>query len=43
MGKFPEYIGSQYGNLRWIICKCCFLIMNSINRAIYNNVVNFQI
>lgn len=35
MGNFSEYIGSQFGNPRGIIGKCCCLIMNMINRAMY--------
>lgn len=38
MSKFTEYIGSQFGNPRGIIGKCCCLLMNSINRAMYRSV-----
>lgn len=39
MGKFTEYIGSQFANPRGVIDKCCCLIMNSINKAMYKNIV----
>ena len=39
MGKFTEYIGSQFANPRGVIGKCCCLIMNSINKAMYKNIV----
>lgn len=39
MGKFSEYIGSQFGNPRGPIGLCCCLIMNSINRAMYHGVI----
>ncbi len=35
MSKFTEYIGSQFGNPRGLVGKCCCLIMNCINRAMY--------
>ena len=38
MSKFTEYIGSQFGNPRGIIGKCCCLLMNSINRSMYRSV-----
>ena len=40
MIRFSEYIGSQFGNPRGIIGKCCCLIMNIINQAMYRNVVS---
>ena len=39
MGKINEYIGSQFGNPRGIIGKVCCLMMNVINRLMYNSVV----
>ncbi|HOM02628.1 MAG TPA: class I SAM-dependent methyltransferase [Acetivibrio sp.] len=39
MSKFSEYIGSQFGNPRGIVGKCCCIIMNVINKAMYRRVV----
>ena len=39
MGKFTEYIGSQFGNPRGFVGKVCCLIMNIINKAMYKNTV----
>lgn len=39
MGKFTEYIGSQFGNPRGVVGKLCCLIMNRMNRAMYKSVV----
>ncbi|GAE88816.1 class I SAM-dependent methyltransferase [Acetivibrio straminisolvens] len=39
MGKFLEYIGSQFGNPRGFVGKCCCIIMNVINKAMYRRVV----
>jgi arsenite methyltransferase len=39
MRKFTEYIGSQFGNPRGFVGICCCFIMNTINRAMYTNVV----
>lgn len=41
MSKFTEYIGSQFGNPRGLVGKCCCLIMNYINKAMYKNVVKY--
>lgn len=41
MGKFANYIGSQFGNPRGIIGKGCCVIMNIINKAMYRRVVSF--
>jgi len=35
MGKFTEYIGSQFGNPRGIVGKICCIIMNVINNKMY--------
>lgn len=40
MGKFSAYIGSQCGNPRGFVGKCCCLLMNVINRAMYRAIVN---
>lgn len=40
MGKFSEYIGSQFGNPRGFIGKCCCVIMNVINKAMYRRIVS---
>ena len=40
VGKFSEYIGSQFGNPRGLIGKCCSVIMNVINRAMYRKTVS---
>lgn len=37
MGKFTEYIGSQFGNPRGFIGKVCCVIMNVINQKMYKN------
>ena len=38
MGKFTEYIGTQFGNPRGPVGKICCLIMNMINRSMYKSV-----
>lgn len=38
MGKFSEYIGSQFGNPRGFIGKVCCLLMNTINRGMYSSI-----
>ncbi len=38
MGRFSEYIGSQFGNPRGIIGTICCLIMNKINRRMYESI-----
>ncbi|PHV71385.1 hypothetical protein CS063_04870 [Sporanaerobium hydrogeniformans] len=40
MSRFSEYIGSQFGNPRGIVGKCCCIIMNIINKAMYRKVVS---
>ncbi|MBQ2745043.1 MAG: class I SAM-dependent methyltransferase [Lachnospiraceae bacterium] len=40
MGGFSRYIGSQFGNPRGFIGKCCCVIMNIINKAMYRKVVS---
>lgn len=40
MGKFTEYIGSQFGNPRGFVGKVCCIIMNIINNAMYKNTVS---
>jgi len=40
MRKLSEYIGSQFGNPRGFIGKICCLIMNIINKTMYNGVVD---
>lgn len=40
MGRFSRYIGSQFGNPRGFIGKCCCVIMNVINKAMYRKVVS---
>jgi len=40
MRRLSEYIGSQFGNPRGIIGKICCLIMNIINKTMYNGVVD---
>lgn len=39
MRKFSEYIGSQFGNPRGFVGKCCCFLMNRINKAMYKRVV----
>lgn len=39
MGKFTEYIGSQFGNPRGFVGKVCCIIMNIINKKMYKNTV----
>lgn len=41
MSKFTQYIGSQFGNPRGLVGKICCLIMNTINKAMYKNIVNY--
>ncbi len=38
MSKFTEYIGSQFGNPRGFIGKCCCVIMNVINNVMYRKI-----
>ena len=40
MSKFSEYIGSQFGNPRGFVGKCCCIIMNTINNSMYRKVVS---
>lgn len=40
VSKFTEYIGSQFGNPRGFIGKCCCVIMNIINNAMYRKIVS---
>ena len=40
MSGFSEYIGSQFGNPRGLIGKCCCIIMNVINKAMYRKTVS---
>lgn len=40
MRKFSDYIGSQFGNPRGFIGKCCCLVMNIINKKMYKKIVN---
>ncbi|MDD6038492.1 MAG: class I SAM-dependent methyltransferase [bacterium] len=40
MSRFTEYIGSQFGNPRGIMGKGCCLIMNTINRPMYMNLIS---
>jgi len=40
MRRLSEYIGSQFGNPRGIIGRICCLIMNIINKTMYNGVVD---
>lgn len=40
MGKFTEYIGSQFGNPRGIVGKICCIIMNVINNKMYIKTVS---
>lgn len=40
MSKFTEYIGSQFAYPRGLAGKCCCLIMNVINKAMYRAVIN---
>lgn len=40
LGKFTEYIGSQFGNPRGLVGKVCCVIMNIINKAMYRNTVS---
>lgn len=40
MRKFSEYIGSQFGNPRGIIGKCCCIFMNTINNRMYRKIVS---
>ena len=37
---FYRYIGSQFSNLRGIIGKICFIIMNLMNKVMYNNITD---
>ena len=37
---FSEYIGSQFGNPRGLVGKCCCVVMNVINKAMYLKVVS---
>lgn len=39
MSRFSEYIGSQFGNPRGVVGKCCCVIMNIINNTMYKKVV----
>lgn len=39
MGKFTEYIGSQFGNPRGFVGKVCCIIMNIINKKMYKNTI----
>lgn len=39
MKRFSEYIGSQFGNPRGAIGKLCCIIMNKINKAMYESIV----
>lgn len=39
MGKFSEYIGSQFGNPRGLTGTVCCFIMNTINKAMYKRTV----
>lgn len=39
MGKFSEYIGSQFGNPRGLVGRCCCIVMNVINKALYRKTV----
>ena len=38
MGRFSEYIGSQFGNPRGFIGTICCLLMNTINRRLYSSI-----
>ncbi len=40
MGKFTEYIGSQFGNPRGLVGKICCIIMNTINKAMYRRTLS---
>lgn len=40
MSKITEYIGSQFGNPRGIIGKCCCILMNVINKPMYQKTVS---
>lgn len=40
MSRFSEYIGSQFGNPRGFVGKCCCAIMNIINKTMYRKVVS---
>ena len=40
MGRFTEHIGSQFGNPRGLVGKCCCIIMNVINNAMYRKTVS---
>lgn len=40
MGRFSRYIGSQFGNPRGFIGKCCCVIMNVINNAMYKKIIH---
>lgn len=37
MGKFSEYIGSQFANPRGFVGKICCLIMNFVNKSMYKS------
>lgn len=39
MSRFPEYIGSQFGNPRGFVGAVCCLLMNMINKAMYRRTV----
>lgn len=39
MGKFIEYIGTQFANPRGFVGKICCLIMNLINKSMYKSTV----
>ena len=39
MGKFTEYIGSQFANPRGFVGKICCLLMNIINKKMYKSTV----
>jgi len=38
MGRFSEYIGSQFGKPRGFIGMICCLLMNTINRRMYSSI-----
>lgn len=39
MSKFSEYIGRQFGNPQGFVGRCCCVIMNIINGAMYRKVL----
>lgn len=39
MSKFAEYIGAQFGNPHGFVGKVCCIIMNMINKQMYQNTV----